>query len=69
MVPRRNYIDVIQCCLRWGTGRCRVHPTVKGRVAGISPYVIVLTAEENDELERRTREYSGPYCRVVRRSC
>jgi transposase len=35
-------------------------------VAGISPYVIVLTAEERDELERRAREYTGPYCRVVR---
>lgn len=35
-------------------------------MAGISPYVIELTAEERDELERRAREYTGRYCRVVR---
>lgn len=35
-------------------------------MAGISPFVIELTAEERGELERRAREYTGRYCRVVR---
>lgn len=31
-----------------------------------SPFVIELTADERGELDRRAREYTGRYCRVVR---
>jgi DNA-directed RNA polymerase specialized sigma24 family protein len=32
----------------------------------ISPFKIVLTQEEREELEKITRKYTSPYCDVIR---
>ena len=38
----------------------------EGTMASVSPFRVQLSTEQRQELERRARAYTEPYCRVVR---